>query len=56
MDSIAGYSGFTHESGHPPLLGLKSHLVQKGKMDGEVHALRPGIDTQPQAQLGMGGT
>lgn len=39
VESVAGHSGFTHESDHPPLLRLKSCLVQKGKMDGEVHAL-----------------
>lgn len=30
-ESIAGYSSFMHDSDHPPPLGLKSHLVQKGK-------------------------
>lgn len=46
-ESIAGYSGFTRTSDPPPLLGLKSRLVQKGKLDGEVHALYPWTTKQP---------
>lgn len=53
-ESIAGYSGFTHESDHLPLLGLKSRPVQKGRMDGQVHALHPWTTKQPQRGLGTG--
>lgn len=48
-ESVARYSSFTHESDHPLLLGLKSHLVQKGKNQCGGSSLVP-LDSQQKCK------